>query len=289
MSAKLPKIVDLRVIGACDLRCPFCFGPRHEFGPVLLQPILNAITRFPSYGVEGIVVTGGEPTLMPDLPLVFQMAKSVHLKTVLSTNGIIFQRRVNEIAPYLDWVGLPLDADHKETNKLMRVGNPNHFRIILDLIPQIRKSFPRLRIKLGTVVSAINRDSISGMADLMQGERKPDLWKLYQVDYTSYGNDNRNMLELDDEEFNRVVNEIRPQAIKHGIRLMAYSRNEHNGKYLFFEPDGDAVVRTENGELAIGNFIEDLDLVVSLWHKYVNESGLESNFSETYPELGVLE
>ncbi len=279
----LPRVIDIRVTGSCILDCQFCFGPKHQLGHIDLDLALTTIKRFTKYGVEGIVITGGEPTLIPELPFILKSAKEHDLKVVLSTNGLLLRDSIHEIAPYIDWIGLPLDGDSPESHSKMRGVSNEHFNEVLGLVDLIRQNYPYLRIKIGTVVCAINKEHIWVLPDVLSAEYKPDVWKLYQVVYSSYGKDNMESLELTDQEFTGIANRIEPLAHNKGIKTVFYRRAERSGKYLFLEPTGDALVVSGNDEIVIGNFFRDFDGVIAAWHEFVNTERLYSNFINTYP------
>ena len=90
-AGRLPAIVDLRLLGQCDLACPFCFGPRHHLKPLPTERVIGILDVLAARGVESVVFSGGEPCLIRDLPEMLHHAKRLGLKTVLSTNGILFR------------------------------------------------------------------------------------------------------------------------------------------------------------------------------------------------------
>lgn len=281
----LPYSVDLRIIGACDLRCPFCFGPRHELSAIEHGAIQRLLPLLRDHGVGCIVISGGEPVLVKWLPSMLRQARQLGLKTVLSTNGILFEQRLSEIAPNLDWVALPLDGDNVETNSLMRVGNPEHFHVVMRLIPRIRDEYPQLRIKVGTVVCQLNADSVVGIPELLGKERKPDTWKLYQVVYSSYGRDNQQLVELSDAQYDEIYNLACRRAGAFDLHLVPFRRRERSGKYLFFEPNGDVLAVVDGEEQVVGNFMLNPASIFPIWREYVDTARLNSNVLDTYPGL----
>jgi len=75
----------------CNFRCPYCHNPE-LVDPARFPPAIswNEITRFlrsREGRIEGVVVTGGEPTLHEDLPDRLQELKGMDLKVKLDTNG----------------------------------------------------------------------------------------------------------------------------------------------------------------------------------------------------------
>ncbi len=77
----------------CNLRCPFCYNSHlvhpeaHEqAASVPMEEALEGIRLRRSF-VDGVTVTGGEPTLQNDLEVLFSEVKHLGLKTKLDTNG----------------------------------------------------------------------------------------------------------------------------------------------------------------------------------------------------------
>jgi pyruvate formate lyase activating enzyme len=78
-------------LGGCNFRCPFCQNSSLVLSPGELPEItideFRSFLRKRSGILEGICVTGGEPTLHPDLPKLFHLIKSEGYLAKLDTNG----------------------------------------------------------------------------------------------------------------------------------------------------------------------------------------------------------
>lgn len=77
----------------CDFRCPFCHNPElvlpdrvARATPLELDGVLCALEDRAGF-LDGVVVTGGEPTLHPDLGAVLDRLKSLGFLVKLDTNG----------------------------------------------------------------------------------------------------------------------------------------------------------------------------------------------------------
>jgi pyruvate formate lyase activating enzyme len=76
-------------LGGCNLRCPFCHNPELVGAPKhpgSLERILDHV-RAKRDWLDGIVVTGGEPTTDPALLDLLRVLKSEGLPVKLDTNG----------------------------------------------------------------------------------------------------------------------------------------------------------------------------------------------------------
>jgi len=85
------KVCSVLFLPYCNFRCPYChnhplvFHP-DEYPSIPLQDILDRLDSFKGW-IDGICLTGGEPTLSPDLPLLAREFKKQGLHVKLDTNG----------------------------------------------------------------------------------------------------------------------------------------------------------------------------------------------------------
>jgi len=75
----------------CPLRCVYCHNP--ELIAARGGPSIGAEAALERIGarrmfLDGVVVTGGEPTVHPDLPEFLASIKAIGLETKLDTNGV---------------------------------------------------------------------------------------------------------------------------------------------------------------------------------------------------------
>jgi pyruvate formate lyase activating enzyme len=77
--------------GGCNMRCPFCHNASLVTGvstqPVIsIEEILSTLSKRQTI-LEGVCITGGEPTLYPKLPSFIEQIKALGFKVKLDTNG----------------------------------------------------------------------------------------------------------------------------------------------------------------------------------------------------------
>lgn len=80
----LPTSINLRIIGACNLSCPFCYGPNHSFPPIDTTKLIELINKLPALGVQRVVITGGEPLLAPDILIILEELKKHNIQILLN-------------------------------------------------------------------------------------------------------------------------------------------------------------------------------------------------------------
>jgi MoaA/NifB/PqqE/SkfB family radical SAM enzyme len=78
----------VRINGHCNMSCSFCFIDR-TVGDFEVDPLVEEIRSIREMGTDHLVISGGEPTLHPDLAGLIAKAKGLGFKTIeIQTNGV---------------------------------------------------------------------------------------------------------------------------------------------------------------------------------------------------------
>jgi len=85
------KIVSTLYLPSCNFRCPYCYNcdlilHPENFPDISQREINNYLLERKDF-IDGICMSGGEPTLYPDLPLYFKEIKGEGFLIKLDTNG----------------------------------------------------------------------------------------------------------------------------------------------------------------------------------------------------------
>lgn len=84
------KVACTVFLGGCNFRCPFCHNSELLDGTapaVMDEDALLAFLKKRAVLLDGICVTGGEPTLSPDLPDLLRKIQALGYAIKLDTNG----------------------------------------------------------------------------------------------------------------------------------------------------------------------------------------------------------
>ena len=75
----------------CNFRCPYCHNPElvdpAQYGPILPEEEVISFLEKRRGKLDAVTVTGGEPTLQPDLERFLQEIKEMGYLTKIDTNG----------------------------------------------------------------------------------------------------------------------------------------------------------------------------------------------------------
>jgi len=85
------RLAAVVFLGGCNFRCPFCHNAElviepHRLPSIPLHTVLERLRALRGW-VDGIVVSGGEPTLSPRLPELLGRIRAAGFDIKLDTNG----------------------------------------------------------------------------------------------------------------------------------------------------------------------------------------------------------
>ena len=85
------RLAAVVFLGGCNFRCPFCHNAElvlepHRVPSISLDTVLERLGALRGW-VDGVVVSGGEPTLSPRLPELLARLRSAGFVVKLDTNG----------------------------------------------------------------------------------------------------------------------------------------------------------------------------------------------------------
>jgi MoaA/NifB/PqqE/SkfB family radical SAM enzyme len=125
----------------CNLQCSYCLT---ESAPLVRrrelehEAVLERAAEAKELGFTGYGVTGGEPFIRDDMP-VLAAALGRELPTIVLSNGTLFnERRLRELEPLADLpvhIQISLDRPDPIENDDMR--GPENFRKVVEAIPRL--------------------------------------------------------------------------------------------------------------------------------------------------------
>jgi MoaA/NifB/PqqE/SkfB family radical SAM enzyme len=253
-----PKVeipsVDWWTTSRCNLACDFCYGPVPGQDPVERRyGILQAIA---ASSARAVTFCGGEPLLVKRVDEYADILRQCGKSTVLNTNGELLRRRLDQgfRLGNFDLVGISIEGSTPEVHRAMR-GEKADLDELLEAVLLVT-SEPGVSLKLGTVVSAVNRADLPALARTVR-DLAPDVWRLYQ--YSSRGDQNTGQQRhwLVEDEFRRLVEEA--TALAAPVPTAPSNESETAG-CLIIDPDGNVLQPGGDSYVRLGNCLtEPLD------------------------------
>ena len=153
----ISHIVTLR----CNMSCNYCtFWKEKQVEKELsTEEVFSFLDQCKEIGSVIYGISGGEPLLREDLPEIMEYSKKIGFVNSLTTNGLHFEKRLPEILPYLDHVGISLDALDETHAKIRGLNNKQLHEKVISAI-KLASEQKNLRVDINTVISGANLGQI---------------------------------------------------------------------------------------------------------------------------------
>lgn len=168
----------------CNFRCPFCYNPmfvlpgwfeardiEHRDHSQLFESDLFAFLEERQGKLEGVVITGGEPTLHQDLPDFIRKIKQLSYLIKLDTNGTN-----PEMLSYLidndliDYVAMDIKAPYDKYDKI--VGTAVNLENIKKSVKIIKQAKIGYEFRTTVVPGLLTKDDILRIAEEIKDSKK---------------------------------------------------------------------------------------------------------------------
>ena len=154
----------------CNLRCPFCHNWRlvlEPKGPFLQEDDVFQILESRKRFIQAVVITGGEPTLQPDLPQFLNKLKQSGFAIKLDTNGF-FPDVLERCIPYLDYVAVDVKT-FPERYELLGEKDVSNF---LRTIKMLKQGNTDYEFRCTVVPGFVEEIYIPKIAELLKGSKR---------------------------------------------------------------------------------------------------------------------
>jgi pyruvate formate lyase activating enzyme len=218
------KLAAVLFLAGCNFRCPFCHNPELATGsdvlPTLSWGSVRQRLRAKGEWLDGVCVTGGEPTIHDDLPVLLREIREMGLGVKLDTNGSrprTLEALLRE--GLLDAVSMDLKTSPEKYGEATR--SRVSFADIAESLEILKGSAVELEIRCTVVPGLVELEDLAGLAGLL-GDVCAITLQQFRPEKTldpSYGN----LQPYDDEvllEWKQALAEVVPVRLR-GIRMNA--------------------------------------------------------------------
>lgn len=162
--------------GKCNLACPWCDTNYNQFETKTLAEIMAVVRGF---SAKNIIITGGEPTIQPNLERLLEVLKAEGYFIAVETNGL------KAVPPQIDYIATSPKRLYQKNYLKHHIPFANEVRIVVDgdvleFCEQIENTIPADRYYLSPceengVMNML--DTITQLGKLNQRPHKPR-WQL---------------------------------------------------------------------------------------------------------------
>ena len=109
--------------GKCNLACPWCDTDYQTFSLMTLQQIADQVTAF---SAKNIIITGGEPTIQPNLEKLLSYFKTLGYFLTIETNGL------KPVPPQIDYIATSPKRLYRHKYQQRCITHADEVRIVND-------------------------------------------------------------------------------------------------------------------------------------------------------------
>jgi pyruvate formate lyase activating enzyme len=169
------KISAVVFLGGCNFRCPYCYNADLVLRPerlpnIELDQIADYLVSNPL--LDGVVVSGGEPTIHPDLPELIKWLRSFNLQVKLDTNGSnpeMLRRLLEE--RLVDYVAMDLKAP-LEGESYRRVTGVDCVGKVRESLGILMGGFVPYELRTTVVPGLLSPEDVVRMAKQVRGAKR---------------------------------------------------------------------------------------------------------------------
>lgn len=164
-SLEKPFIVNFEITSQCNQKCSFCSAQlsKYQREDLPTKDVLEIISKIAKEGIYSIFLTGGEPLLRNDLPLIIGQCLDYGMNVSLSTNGVMETEKMAELVAFtgLDEIQVSIQAPDKVHDKIVGVDGAlvQSFEGIRNLVNA------GLRITIASVATRVNYSLLPELAE----------------------------------------------------------------------------------------------------------------------------
>lgn len=208
----VPGKFTLTISSVCNLRCPTCLyllNDANQFegkGVMSYELYRYILDRYREH-IKRITLTGGEPTLHPEIERFVDLAKEYGMDVGFPSNGTLIRRKLETFKKVSGHVQLSLDAYDFETFRRYRGGTAGQWDSILEGLELLRSN--RIDFNISFLVSRDNVTEVPAMLRFADSVR-PRLVNLHS--YNPHGGPIDAVLRRSDERVMRVIRKVMEQS-----------------------------------------------------------------------------
>ncbi|RMH81331.1 MAG: anaerobic ribonucleoside-triphosphate reductase activating protein [Acidobacteria bacterium] len=203
----------------CNFRCGYCYNVElvlpEKFGELIpVHEILRFLERRVGL-IEGVVITGGEPTIQVGLDSFISEVKKMGYLVKLDTNGSmskVLKRLIDEGA--VDYVAMDIKAPLVKYDEVVgvKVDKPS----LLESIRLIMTSGVEYEFRTTVVKEQLSKEDILQIVELIKGAKKYYLQKFIPGKTLDPNFSNRSTYS--DEEFKQILSSIKDYFVQCSLR-----------------------------------------------------------------------
>jgi pyruvate formate lyase activating enzyme len=171
------KLAAVLFLPDCNFRCPYCHNPELVLHPqtlpdIPLEYVLERLAKFKGW-LDGVVITGGEPTLHSDLPLLMRRIKHAGWPIKLDTNGSqpdMLKQLLDE--GLVDYVAMDVKAPLNELDYQRATGRGIKLEDIKESMRLLKAAEVEYELRTTLCPGLINKEKLTQLFGQLKGTKR---------------------------------------------------------------------------------------------------------------------
>ena len=161
----------------CNFRCPFCHNGELVLDPGSLEPISEeevlAHLNKRRTVLDGVCISGGEPTLDPDLTSFLAKVRETGLSIKLDTNGYrpeVLRRVIDE--GRVDYVAMDIKTSKENYLRVCGIKNERLLQNVIESVEILKKSSVEHEFRTTTAKELQTKEDFEKIGHWLKGEER---------------------------------------------------------------------------------------------------------------------
>ena len=206
---QIPVWLSWPITNRCNYRCSYCGRPDHNDGEIPTRRALEIVDEFADLGTRYVFLSGGEPLVRADLPVIIERCRQRRLFICLTTNGALYLQRKKDIGR-INMLKLSLDGPESVHDRYRASGA--YAKVIQVLEDASRDQLP---VILNAVVSTASLPYLEDLVAL--AKRYKAIIKFQPINTIQAGNRNIENLMLSGEQHRFLSARLRKLKFRTGV------------------------------------------------------------------------
>ena len=160
---------------SCNLKCPFCIRGNSKENDFLDINDLKVVLSQNDFKHYYIFLTGGEPTLHPDLPNIIELCQTHFKGVAVNTNGLL-SSWISKCSNTDFHVQVSIDGYEEQHSKIRGMADKDLFKSVMRTIQELYKR--QISYNVSTTVGKENYDDVRNLCFLMDSFPGLKYWKV---------------------------------------------------------------------------------------------------------------
>ncbi len=214
-----PYIASVVFLAGCNFKCPYCQNPdlaldKPELPIIPEEEALKFLEERKKW-IDGVCISGGEPTIQKDLPEFIEKIKSIGLKVKLDTNGSN-PKMLKELIDkkLIDYIAMDIKAPTGKYAGVVKLRvNTEHIKKSVDII---KNSGIGHEFRMTVVPTITGEDDIKEIGEWLKGGKRFFIQQFQPK--TCLNKDFENIKPYTKEELERFMKIAKPYFELVGMR-----------------------------------------------------------------------